>query len=99
MNFYDDLVMQTQMNYSKYYNIYASGSTPYQLTDKKPLPYSEQINRLIQEVKEADCVVVGGASGLSAAGGGDFYTRTTTPTANTSGLLLRSTTSKVLLQG
>ena len=62
MNFYDDLVMQTQMNYSKYYNIYASGSTPYQLTDKKPLPYSEQINRLIQEVKEADCVVVGGAS-------------------------------------
>ncbi len=39
MNFYDDLVMQTQMNYSKYYHIYASGSTPYQLTDKKPLPY------------------------------------------------------------
>ena len=73
MNFYDDLVMQTQMNYSKYYHIYASGSTPYQLTDKKPLPYSEQIHRLVQEVKEADCVVVGGASGLSAAGGGDFY--------------------------
>ena len=56
MNFYDDLVMQTQMNYSKYYPIYASGSTPYQLTDKKPLPYSEQIHRLVQEVKEADCV-------------------------------------------
>ena len=73
MNFYDDLVMQTQMNYSRHYPIYASGSTPYQLTDKKPLPYSEQINRLVQEVKEADCVVVGGASGLSAAGGGDFY--------------------------
>ena len=73
MNFYDDLVMQTQMNYSKYYPIYASGSTPYQLTDKKPLPYSEQIDRLVQEIKEADCVVVGGASGLSAAGGGDFY--------------------------
>ena len=34
MNFYDDLVMQAQMNYSKYYHIYASGSTPYQLTDK-----------------------------------------------------------------
>ena len=57
MNFYDDLVMQTQMNYSKYYHIYASGSTPYQLTDKKPLPYSEQIDRLVQEIKEADCVV------------------------------------------
>lgn len=73
MNFYDDLVMQTQMNYSRHYPIYASGSTPYLLTDKKPLPYSEQIHRLVQEVKEADCVVVGGASGLSAAGGGDFY--------------------------
>ena len=73
MNFYDDLVMQTQMNYSRHYPIYASGSTPYQLTDKKPLPYSEQIHRLVQEVKEADCVVVGGASGLSTAGGGDFY--------------------------
>ena len=73
MNFYDDLVMQTQMNYSRHYPIYASGSTPYQLTDKKPLPYREQIHRLVQEIKEADCVVVGGASGLSAAGGGDFY--------------------------
>ena len=40
MNFYDDLVMQTQMNYSKYHPIYASGSTPYQLTDKNPLPIS-----------------------------------------------------------
>ena len=30
MNFYDDLVMQTQMNYSRHYPIYASGSTPYQ---------------------------------------------------------------------
>jgi len=88
MNFYDDLVMQTQMNYSKYHPIYASGSTPYQLTDKKPLPYSEQINRLVQEVKEADCVVAE-----------TFTTRTTTPTGNTSGLLRRSTTSKVLLQG
>lgn len=99
MNFYDDLVMQTQMNYSKYHPIYASGSTPYQLTDKKPLPYSEQINRLVQEVKEADCVVVGGASRLSAAVAETFTTRTTIPTGNTSGLLRRSTTSKVLLQG
>ena len=48
MNFYDDLVMQTQMNYSRHYHIYASGSTPYQLTNKKPLPYSEQIHRLVQ---------------------------------------------------
>ena len=35
MSFYEDLVMQTQMNYSKYYHVYASGGTPYQLADKK----------------------------------------------------------------
>ena len=98
MNFYDDLVMQTQMNYSRHYPIYASGSTPYQLTDKKPLPYSEQIHRLVQEVKKADCVVVGPpVCPLPVA---EIFTmRTTTPTGNTSGLLPRSTTSKVLLQG
>ena len=31
MSFYEDLVMQTQINYSKYYHVYASGGTPYQL--------------------------------------------------------------------
>ena len=55
MNFYDDLVMQTQMNYSR---------------PACPLPVVEI-----------------------------FTTRTTTLTANTSALLPRSTTSKVLLQG
>ena len=73
MSFYENLVMQTQMNYSRYYGIYAAGKTPYELTDKKALPYEKQIETLLQELEEADCVVVGGASGLSAAGGGDFY--------------------------
>ena len=73
MSFYEDLVMQTQMNYSQYYHVYASGGTPYQLANKKSLPYHEQIMRLTQEIRDADCIVVGGASGLSAAGGGDFY--------------------------
>lgn len=73
MTFYEELVMQTQMNFSKYYGLYASGKTPYILSEKAPLPYQEQIDRLVREMKEADCVVVGGASGLSAAGGGDFY--------------------------
>ena len=67
MTFYEELVMQTQMNFSKYYGMYASGKTPYILTEKKPLPYPEQISRLVRELKEADCIVVGGASGLSAA--------------------------------
>ena len=73
MNYYEDIVMQTQMTYSRYYNIYASGKTPYPLSDQPSLPYSEQIKRLAQEIRSADCIVVGGASGLSAAGGGDFY--------------------------
>ena len=73
MAFYEDLVTQTQMNFERYYGVYASGGTPYQLADKKPLPYHEQIRRLTQEIRDADCIVVGGASGLSAAGGGDFY--------------------------
>ena len=73
MSFYEDLVTQTQMNYSRYYSIYAAGRTSYELTDKPALPYDQQIARLVQAIREADCVVVGGASGLSAAGGGDFY--------------------------
>ena len=73
MTFYENLVMRTQMNYSRYYSLYAAGKTPYQLTDKKPLPYDRQIEILLEEIEQADCVIVGGASGLSAAGGGDFY--------------------------
>ena len=73
MSFYEDLVMQTQMNYSRYYGVYAAGKIPYELTDKKALPYEKQIETLLRELEEADCVVAGGASGLSAAGGGDFY--------------------------
>src|SRR5699024_6252670 len=45
----------------------------YALTDQMPLPYEEQIEKLVREVEDADYVIVGGASGLSAAGGGDFY--------------------------
>lgn len=73
MSLYENLVTQTQMNYSNHYSLYASGKTPYQLSDKKPLPYSEQIRRFAKEVRDAECIIVGGASGLSAAGGGDFY--------------------------
>lgn len=73
MNFYENLVTQTQMNYSRYYSLYAAGKTPYPLTGKTPLSYDRQIETLLEEIENADCVVVGGASGLSAAGGGDFY--------------------------
>lgn len=70
---YEQLVIQTQMNYSQYYGVYATGGTAVKLTDKKPLPYEEQIQLFAQKIKEADHIIIGGASGLSAAGGGDFY--------------------------
>ncbi len=73
MSFYEDLVTQTQMNYSHYYNLYRTGGTAVRLSKKEPLPYEEQISAFAKAVKDADCVVIGGASGLSAAGGGDFY--------------------------
>ena len=36
MSFYEDLVMQTQMNYSQYYHVYASGGTPYHVYEPWP---------------------------------------------------------------
>ncbi|MDD3367948.1 MAG: NAD-dependent protein deacetylase [Lachnospiraceae bacterium] len=73
MSLYEDLVTQTQMNYSSYYGQYAAGQTPYQLSQKAALPYEEQIKNFAKQVKDAECIIIGGASGLSAAGGGDFY--------------------------
>ena len=69
MSCYEDLVMQTQMNYSRYYSLYAAGKTPYALSGKPALPYEEQIDRLVKEIEEAECILVGGASGLSAKSG------------------------------
>ena len=57
MSFYENLVMQTQMNYQQYYSVYASGRTPYALSEKKPLSYQEQISRLVHEIREADCIL------------------------------------------
>lgn len=70
---YEKLVMKTQLNYSNYYGVYAQGGTAEPLSKQQPLSYDEQIKLFAQKVKEADHIIVGGASGLSAAGGGDFY--------------------------
>lgn len=70
---YEDLVMQTQRNFSRYYGIYASGKTPFKLSEKAPLSYEKQVESFAEAVRDAECILVGGASGLSAAGGGDFY--------------------------
>lgn len=73
MSFYEQLVMKTQMNYVRYHSLYKSGKTAVALSKKKALPYSDQIQETVRHLKEADCIVIGGASGLSSAGGGDFY--------------------------
>lgn len=73
MTFYETLVMQAQENYSRHYRTYASGKTAVKLSEKEPIAYCDQICEFAKRVKEADCIVVGGASGLSAAGGADFY--------------------------
>ena len=43
MSCYENLVMKTQMNYSRHYSTYASGGTAVVLSKQKPLPYEEQI--------------------------------------------------------
>lgn len=73
MSLYEDLVTQCQMTYQRYYSVYASGGAPYQMAEPSPLAYDAQIDRLIHEIEQADCVLVGAAAGLSAAGGADFY--------------------------
>ena len=70
---YEQLVTATQMNFERYHAAYAAGSAPYELAGPTSLTYDQQVQRLVREIAEADCVLVGGASGLSAAGGGDFY--------------------------
>ena len=73
VSYYEQLVMKTQENYSRYYGLYAAGKTPIKLSQKEFPSYEEQIRMFAQKVKEVDCIIVGGAAGLSAAGGGDFY--------------------------
>lgn len=72
MSIYENLVMQTQMNYSRYYGMYMAGKSPYK-NSNKVIPYKEQIHIFAKQIQNAECIIVGGASGLSASGGGNFY--------------------------
>ena len=47
MNCYENLVMKTQMNYSRHYSTYASGGTAVVLSKQKPLSYEEQIQEFV----------------------------------------------------
>lgn len=73
MSLYESLVNSAQMNFQRYPQFYGAGLVPYQLSEKDFGDYQARIERLAQEIEQADCIIVGGASGLSAAGGGDFY--------------------------
>lgn len=70
---YEMLVVEMTQRSFTYQAAYRQGGTPYKMTEREPLPYEEQVREFARMVDEADCVLVGGASGLSAAGGGDFY--------------------------
>ena len=59
MSCYENLVMKTQMNYSRHYGTYASGGTAVVLSKQKPLPYEEQIQEFVRRVQEAECIIVG----------------------------------------
>lgn len=70
---YEQLVIELTNRSFSLQAAYRSGGTPYELSDREPEPYDQQIEDFASMIEKADCVLVGGASGLSAAGGGDFY--------------------------
>ena len=70
---YEDLVEKAQWNWQVHYGAYQGGGTAYKLAGDDGAGLEEKARRLAGMVEDASCVVVGGASGLSASGGGDFY--------------------------
>ena len=73
MTSYEQLVIELTQRSISHQAAYRGGGTPYELSDREPAAYREQVKAFARAVEGADCVLVGGASGLSAAGGGDFY--------------------------
>ena len=57
MSMYENLVIQTQRNYSRYYGRYAAGKTSVRLSDREPLPYEKQIEKLIEKIKETRAAI------------------------------------------
>ena len=73
MTSYEQLVIELTQRSISHQAAYRGGGPPYELSDREPAAYREQVKAFARAVEGADCVLVGGASGLSAAGGGDFY--------------------------
>lgn len=72
LGFYENLVIQCQM-YGSRLDSPVRPQEHHLNLGRKELAYDQRIDELRRRIEEAECVVVGGASGLSAAGGGDFY--------------------------
>ena len=53
MSIYENLVMQTQMNYSRYYGMYMAGKSPYK-NSNKVIPYKEQIHIFAKQIQNAE---------------------------------------------
>lgn len=74
MNFYENLVHQAGSNFYRYAYIYQSGGAPVEVSEKdKGIPYEEKIRKMAEEIRDAEAIVVGAASGMSTAAGQDFY--------------------------
>uniref|UniRef100_UPI0025FF1AC6 hypothetical protein n=1 Tax=uncultured Senegalimassilia sp. TaxID=1714350 RepID=UPI0025FF1AC6 len=70
---YEQLVIELTSRSFAYQTAYRNGGTSYDLSNRESAAYKQEIETFTRMIEEADCVLVGGASGLSAAGGGDFY--------------------------
>lgn len=64
MNYYEALVTKAQMNYS----VFGRGISPYKMSRREKPSYKTQLEIFSNKINSAECVIVGGASGLSAAG-------------------------------
>ncbi len=62
MTTYEQLVIELTNQSFSLQAAYRSGGTPYELSDREPEPYDQQIRDFARMIEEADCVLVGGAS-------------------------------------
>ena len=45
MSFYENLVLQTQMNYSRYRRVYGAGKTPVKMSRRKPVSFRKYFGK------------------------------------------------------
>ena len=96
MSIYENLVMQTQMNYSRYYGMYMAGKSPYK-NSNKVIPYKEQIHIFAKQIQNAECIIVEVLPVCPPQEEAIFITKTTNPIENILNHLQINTILKVLL--